>query len=176
MSLKRLPFSATVLACCLAVPPRRSSEPAPNPAAATAPASAPRSVRGEIRPVPPIPKLSWRACTGKGQQGFQCATARVPLDYSRLSSGFINLALIRHRATDPARRIGSLFFNPGGPGGSGVASLPGVTALFTPQLRARFDLVSWDPRGPPDSVSPALPRGRSRPKSPTRSVPASSSN
>ncbi|MDQ1305202.1 MAG: hypothetical protein QG671_1033 [Actinomycetota bacterium] len=153
------PFVRTAaLACCLvALAPidaaARGLEPAPNPAAATAPASAPRSVRGEIRPVPPIPKLSWRACTGKGQQGFQCATARVPLDYSSLSSGFINLALIRHRATDPAHRIGSLFFNPGGPGGSGVASLPGVTALFTPQLRARFDLVSWDPRGIGQSTS-----------------------
>ena len=137
---------ATLLACCLVVllplpASARDLGPAPTPTPTGL------SIRGDVRPVVPVPKLRWKACTGAGQQGFQCATARVPLDYARLSSGFITLALIRHRATDPARRIGSLFFNPGGPGGSGVASLPGVTALFTPQLRARFDLVSWDPRG-----------------------------
>jgi pimeloyl-ACP methyl ester carboxylesterase len=75
------------------------------------------------------------------------------LDYQHPVHGFVSLALIRHRATDQARRIGSLFFNPGGPGGSGVASLPGVTPYFTPQVRARFDLVSWDPRGIGQSTS-----------------------
>ena len=28
-----------------------------------------------------VPRLLWRACTGKGQEGFQCARARVPLDH-----------------------------------------------------------------------------------------------
>ena len=46
----------------------------------------------------PVPKLSWRAC----QKGFQCATARVPLDYSHPRGRMIHLAVIRHRATDPA--------------------------------------------------------------------------
>jgi pimeloyl-ACP methyl ester carboxylesterase len=91
----------------------------------------------------PVPKLSWHAC----QKGFQCATARVPLDYSHPRERTIHLAAIRHRANDPARRIGTLFVNPGGPGGSGVAALPGFVSLFSAAVRARFDIASWDPRG-----------------------------
>jgi len=91
----------------------------------------------------PVPKLSWRAC----EKGLQCAIARVPLDYSDPREGTIHLAVIRHRATDPAHRIGTLFVNPGGPGGSGVAALPGFVSLFPAVVRARFDIASWDPRG-----------------------------
>src|SRR4029453_11093741 len=50
-------------------------------------------------------------------------------------------------ATDPANRIGALLFNSGGPGGAGTADLPAFFSLFPPELRARFDLISWDPRG-----------------------------
>jgi pimeloyl-ACP methyl ester carboxylesterase len=91
----------------------------------------------------PVPTLSWQSC----QKGFQCAIARVPLDYSHPRGRTVHLEVIRHRATDPAHRIGTLFFNPGGPGGSGVAALPGFVSLFPAAVRARFDIASWDPRG-----------------------------
>jgi pimeloyl-ACP methyl ester carboxylesterase len=93
----------------------------------------------------PVAKLSWQACPK--EKGFQCATVRVPLDYSHPRGQTIHLAVIRHRATDPAHRIGTLFFNPGGPGGSGVAALPGFVSLLPAAVRARFDIASWDPRG-----------------------------
>src|SRR5580700_9760295 len=51
----------------------------------------------------PVPVLRWRPCDG----GFQCATARVPLDYRRPRGATIRLAVLRHLATEPARRIGS---------------------------------------------------------------------
>jgi pimeloyl-ACP methyl ester carboxylesterase len=92
------------------------------------------------------PKLSWVAC----DNGFQCATAKVPLDYDQPYGAQIDLALIRLPATDPGKRIGSLFVNFGGPGASGVERLSqraGWDYLFSPELKARFDLVSWDPRG-----------------------------
>ncbi|MGH3171140.1 MAG: alpha/beta hydrolase [Trebonia sp.] len=92
---------------------------------------------------PAVPVLDWQPC----DNGFECATAEVPLDYHNPHGPMISIAVIRHLATDPAHRIGSLFFNPGGPGGSGVAALPLLYSLFPAQVRARFDLVSFDPRG-----------------------------
>jgi pimeloyl-ACP methyl ester carboxylesterase len=60
----------------------------------------------------------------------------------------ISLALTRLPATGPGRRIGSIFCNPGGPGGSGVDFLQGLGRdLYSDEVRARFDLVSFDPRG-----------------------------
>jgi hypothetical protein len=52
--------------------------------------------------------------------GFECATVEVPLDYTDPAAGTIGLALIRLPAEPGGQRLGSLFVNPGGPGGSGV--------------------------------------------------------
>ena len=71
----------------------------------------------------------------------------MPLDYRHPGGGKIDLAVIRRRATDPAHRLGSLFFNPGGPGGPGTVVLPFAYRLFPAAVRARFDIVSFDPRG-----------------------------
>ncbi len=115
------------------------------PAASAGPAVA--DTYADIRvDVAATPKLGWTDCEG----GFQCATASVPLDYDAPYGKKIDLALIRRQATDPAKRIGSLFVNFGGPGASGVDRLRQRASwdyLFSPELRARFDLVSWDPRG-----------------------------
>jgi pimeloyl-ACP methyl ester carboxylesterase len=93
---------------------------------------------------PPVPRLRWAPCG----DGLECATARVPLDYDRPSGATITLALIRLPASDPARRIGSIFVNPGGPGKSGVDAVRQAgRSLFSAEVRARFDLVGLDPRG-----------------------------
>jgi hypothetical protein len=101
----------------------------------------------------PAPKLSWQPCANPAPKGFQCATATVPRSYRQPHRAKIHLAVIRHRATDPARRIGTLFFNPGGPGGKGTTGLPLELGAFPAALRERFDLVSWDPRGVGDSTA-----------------------
>ncbi|MFI2431058.1 alpha/beta fold hydrolase [Streptomyces sp. NPDC018693] len=89
-------------------------------------------------------QLRWEPC---GEE--ECATLKVPMDYSAPDNGrTFTLPLIRVTATDPARRVGSLVFNPGGPGESGVALLQdGGAAAFSERLRARFDIVGFDPRG-----------------------------
>ena len=98
-------------------------------------------------PAASTPAISWTKCNVR-MGPFQCATVRVPLDYDRPGGERIDLALVRLPATDPARRIGSLLLNPGGPGGSGVELVVGIgQELFTPEVRARFDLVGFDPRG-----------------------------
>ncbi|MEW2358787.1 alpha/beta hydrolase [Spirillospora sp. NPDC029432] len=76
----------------------------------------------------------------------ECATVTVPLDYSEPDGDTISLALIRARATGPGERIGSLVFNFGGPGGSGVDALAESLDRYE-RLRTRYDLVGLDPRG-----------------------------
>jgi pimeloyl-ACP methyl ester carboxylesterase len=90
------------------------------------------------------PPIGWSPCA----EGFECATVDVPLDYDRPRGPTIAVGLSRLPATDPQQRIGSLFLNPGGPGGSGVDFVQALgPILFTPEVRARYDLVGFDPRG-----------------------------
>ncbi|WP_406863007.1 alpha/beta hydrolase [Streptomyces sp. HUAS MG47] len=81
-----------------------------------------------------------------GGAAWECAFMEVPLDYGDPGGETIELALIRAKARDAGNRIGSLIFNFGGPGGSGVTALPSFGAEFE-SLRSRYDLVSFDPRG-----------------------------
>jgi pimeloyl-ACP methyl ester carboxylesterase len=103
-----------------------------------APAAAPS-------PPVPAPQLDWRPCV-QGSQ-FDCATAKVPLDYRNPGGRTIELAVVKRKATGPGRRIGTLFFNPGGPGGPGTVQMPQNYEAFPREVRERFDIVSWDPRG-----------------------------
>ncbi|MFZ4187461.1 alpha/beta hydrolase [Streptomyces pseudogriseolus] len=94
--------------------------------------------------------LDWGRCeaTADGPapgDEWQCATLEVPLDWSKPDGETIGLALVRAEATGDDR-IGSLLFNFGEPGGSGVSTLPAY-AETAADLRERYDLVSWDPRG-----------------------------
>jgi len=100
----------------------------------------------------PVPVLSWKDCGVTLGESFRCATARVPLDYQRPRGRSISISLVRHLAAVPAERVGSLLMNPGGPGGSGILFLRNALSLIFPELQARFDLVSFDPRGVGDST------------------------
>ncbi|WP_328402242.1 alpha/beta hydrolase [Nocardia sp. NBC_00403] len=98
-----------------------------------------------------IPAPVWTACPD--DPDFECATVPAPLDYQHPEGRTIELAVIRARATDPAHRIGSLLFNPGGPAGAGTEDLPLEYPFFPQEIRERFDIVSWDPRGAGKSTS-----------------------
>ncbi|MEU1053727.1 alpha/beta fold hydrolase [Streptomyces sp. NPDC005876] len=106
-------------------------------------------------------RLTWRECPAPsraqgggaapsplpGGEAWQCATMKAPLDWEEPEGDTIGLALIRAEASGEAgRRIGSLVFNFGGPGGSGVTTLPAFAEDYA-NLRTRYDLVSFDPRG-----------------------------
>lgn len=96
---------------------------------------------------PPVPTLAWRSC-GQEWPGKLCATAQVPLDYDRPRGRTTELALAKVPASDPGRRIGTVFINPGGPGGSGVEMLlSGFGDVLAQNLDGRFDVVGFDPRG-----------------------------
>lgn len=111
--------------------------------------------------------LTWTPC----DDGFECATAQVPLDYDHPAGTKVELALIKLPASDPQQRLGTLFTNPGGPGNSGVRFVrEEARAVYTDAVRARFDVVGFDPRGvgastpvrclPGAAPQPAFPVGR----------------
>ena len=84
---------------------------------------------------------------------IKCATVTVPIDYSDPEKGTIDLAVGRIPSSGQAsRRLGVLFLNPGGPGGSGLEYLASQSSLLPGEIRRRFDLVSFDPRGVGDSA------------------------
>jgi pimeloyl-ACP methyl ester carboxylesterase len=95
----------------------------------------------------PTGKANWSPCF-RSEGPFECATVGVPLDYDKPNGAQISIAMVRLPAAHPQQRIGSLFINPGGPGGSGVDFAVGAgQSLFTQEVRDRFDIVGFDPRG-----------------------------
>jgi pimeloyl-ACP methyl ester carboxylesterase len=86
--------------------------------------------------------LSWHPCDGS----FECATLRVPVSYSNPRGPRIPISVVKLAATRQ-HPIGDVVINPGGPGASGVNYLEAVSSIFPASLRARFNLVSFDPRG-----------------------------
>lgn len=100
-------------------------------------------------PAAPAASLAWAPCPDNPEG--QCGTLRVPLDWSRPKGQRIDLAVARHLATDPARRLGVLLVDPGGPGGS--AAEFALSGLFSPEIRARFDIVGIDSRGTGNSLA-----------------------
>lgn len=69
--------------------------------------------------------LQWQPCgEGKGDGVYDCARLDVPMDWQDPSvDQRVVLAVVRRRATDTADYRGPVFFNPGGPGASGVYAM-----------------------------------------------------
>ncbi len=77
--------------------------------------------------------------------GAQCGKIAVPVNYDKPDDAEASIALIRFRAT--GEKIGSLIINPGGPGESGIEAASSLVEGLPTQVRQRFDLVGFDPRG-----------------------------
>ncbi|MDO5035177.1 MAG: alpha/beta hydrolase [Actinomycetaceae bacterium] len=76
---------------------------------------------------------------------FKCARVQVPLDYENPSGASIELQLLKY---SKSRNAKPLIYNPGGPGGSAVASLPDMADyVFTDAVLNEYDLIAVDPRG-----------------------------
>jgi pimeloyl-ACP methyl ester carboxylesterase len=110
--------------------------------------AAPAASAGHRNGAPP--ELAWKDCgiAPFVQPGdVQCASQTVPLDYDRPGGTTIGIAVARVPAKDQAHRMGSLFFNLGGPGVADVDFLQtGGASLFS-ALNERYDIVGFDPRG-----------------------------
>ncbi|MFF9839532.1 alpha/beta hydrolase [Streptomyces sp. NPDC013740] len=138
-------LGTTSLAACTAAPGSDTGRPGSRAAVAD-PADRPdlRRFYGQ--------KLDWHACGA-----YQCAELTVPRDYSRPGDGKTFVLPVAKAGTAVAgKRIGSLLYNPGGPGERGVQALKdGLADDLGRGVRERFDIVSVDPRGVGES-KPAL--------------------
>lgn len=86
----------------------------------------------------------WGACL---KAEGECTGIDVPLDYAEPDGETVNLVLRRFAARVPGERIGTLFYNPGGPGLSGVAAVSSFARRVSDDVRDRFDIIGFDPRG-----------------------------
>ena len=120
------PPAPTTLAPTPTPPPTPTVAPTPEPEPAAA---------GE--------QIEWTPCGS-----LECGSIQVPADYRDPEAGSINIAVMVHRATSPEKRIGYLFINPGGPGGSGLElAFAAARGKFSDEIVERFDIVGFDPRG-----------------------------
>ena len=95
--------------------------------------------------------LTWTDCTDDATgTAFQCATVTVPLDYDNPQGQTITVALKKLPSTSSSPR-GSVFLNPGGPGGSGISLIESQAELYKSgdlsEVLANYDVIGFDPRG-----------------------------
>jgi pimeloyl-ACP methyl ester carboxylesterase len=115
-------------------------------------------------------KINWAKCdptilplgpisTKQIGDRVQCADIKVPLDWSKPDRGTISMGLLRVTASKPDTRQGSIFVNPGGPGGDGLtlsANLALASIRADPKtpagvalnkLSEQYDMIGFSPRG-----------------------------
>lgn len=113
------------------------------------PAAAP-SATGQPTPTDDLAEyydqeVAWTNCGDA-----DCARIRVPLDYADPAGEQMELAITRVAAREEP--IGTLFVNPGGPGGSAVEYAKSADYIVGDGVRDRYDIVGLEPRGVGDSV------------------------
>lgn len=142
-------------------------------ASATGTAGAVAAPTGAAAPAVPAryshQQLTWQTCAEEAT--LECATMTAPRDWHHPGRGpNITVAVSRHRATDPARRIGTLLTAAGGPGGQGLLR-PADHVRNAPALGASYDIIGFDQRGVGHSTRAVCQTPRSSaPSSPGTSV------
>jgi pimeloyl-ACP methyl ester carboxylesterase len=91
--------------------------------------------------------IAWSPCETGAPEGVECGALTLPIDWKRPRGEKFDLAVARRKATDPAKRIGIMLINPGGPGGSGVDFAYDANRYLSQDMQARFDIIGFDPRG-----------------------------
>ena len=90
--------------------------------------------------------IDWEDCSNETTT-FQCGMVTVPVDYEHPDGQTISIAVKKLPALDGDAEHGSLFFNPGGPGGSGVTMVAALASASMENLRGSYDIIGFDPRG-----------------------------
>ncbi len=134
--MRRAP-AAIALSCLLSA--------VPAPAFTTAEAgSTPATPRTATQVDIPPPTLDWGPCPFV-EAPAECASVDLPLDYDDPTGPTTPIGVLRVPAS--GQRIGTLFVNPGGPGGPSTEFAPFAGRLIGPGVARRFDVVGIDPRG-----------------------------
>jgi pimeloyl-ACP methyl ester carboxylesterase len=89
----------------------------------------------------PTGELDWSSCFGLAE----CAELDVPVDYDDPDGDTLTLSIARVPASGD--RIGALFVNPGGPGGTATDFAADIYYTLPDEITERFDIVGVDPRG-----------------------------
>jgi pimeloyl-ACP methyl ester carboxylesterase len=101
------------------------------------------SIATDLKPIY-SQKITFTKC---GADRTYCGTVLVPMNWAKPSGKKLKLA-VAYRQADIAKPKGFVFFNPGGPGTSGLDfSLNSISSIGTPALRKNFNVVGFDPRG-----------------------------
>ena len=87
--------------------------------------------------------IEWSPC----EDGLRCGFVQVPADYRDPDADNINIAVNVRRADFQDERVGYLFVNPGGPGGSGLELVQNSEFAFDYEILDGFDIIGFDPRG-----------------------------
>ncbi len=87
-------------------------------------------------------EIAWEDCGSA-----ECGTLDVPVDYSAPDSDTLTLSIARVPAGSEDDRIGALFVNPGGPGGTATDFAIDAAAVLPTDITDQFDIVGVDPRG-----------------------------
>ena len=128
--------------------------------------------RGVVAVPPPGSPIVWGECENSASDGepapagAECGMLSVPVDYAKPDGEVAQLAMIRFKATGD--KIGSLIINPGGPGESGVEAAASMLGTLPDDVRERFDLVGFDPRGVADLHARGVVQLRRRQRSAAR--------
>lgn len=89
----------------------------------------------------------------------ECGYMIAPIDVKDASKGNIAIAVMKVKSGKldkdgkftPTKSKGSVMWNPGGPGGSGM-TMSVAGAMYDPELAEDFDMIGFDPRGTGSSM------------------------
>lgn len=88
-------------------------------------------------------EVSWTDCGNN----FDCTRVEVPMDYDNPDGETIEIAVKRFTHSGEGAAVGTMFINPGGPGGSGIEMVESTTDYFSRDLWENLDIIGFDPRG-----------------------------
>jgi pimeloyl-ACP methyl ester carboxylesterase len=98
-------------------------------------------------PIAPAAALGIERAVFEACAEVECAKVKVPRNYADPNGERITLFVSRRKARVVETRIGTLFLNPGGPGGATLDLVRAAGELVNPGVLDRFDIIGVDPRG-----------------------------